>query len=159
MSAFGLFQNYIFLWCRVSVLGFFEIDFHPFWPLDFNFDVFGFRNWDPLVIVAGLTSDLLKYLALPVWWVGRIASLDFHSRAHLPLGGEGVGLNAVWQILPLTADNGRDHLNRPFCGQYILADRFLRNSGYLVECEDLSTFGCQFPSKRSFEKSKILKFA
>ena len=45
------------------------------------------------------------------------------------------------------------------CGQYILADRFLRNSGYLVECEDLSTFGCQFPSKRSFEKSKILKFA
>ena len=40
------------------------------------------------------------------------------------------------------------------CGQYILADRFLRNSGYLVENEILSTFGCQFPSKRSFEKSK-----
>ena len=40
------------------------------------------------------------------------------------------------------------------CGQYILADRFLRNSGYLVEFEVLSTFGCQFPSKRSFEKSK-----
>ena len=40
------------------------------------------------------------------------------------------------------------------CGQYILADRFLRNSGYLVEHEVLSTFGCQFPSKRSFEKSK-----
>ena len=42
------------------------------------------------------------------------------------------------------------------CGQYtcILADRLLRNSGYLVECEVLSTFGCQFPSKRSFEKSK-----
>ena len=40
------------------------------------------------------------------------------------------------------------------CGQYILADRFLRNSGYLVECEVLSTCGCQFPSKRSFEKSK-----
>ena len=40
------------------------------------------------------------------------------------------------------------------CGQYILADRFLRNSGYLIECEVLSTFECQFPSKRSFEKSK-----
>ena len=40
------------------------------------------------------------------------------------------------------------------CGQHILADRFLRNSGYLVEREVLSTFGCQFPSKTSFEKSK-----
>ena len=40
------------------------------------------------------------------------------------------------------------------CGQYVLADRFLRNSGYLVESEVLSTFGCQFLSKRSFEKSK-----
>ena len=40
------------------------------------------------------------------------------------------------------------------CGQYILADRLLRNSGYLVEREVLSTFGCQFPSKRGFEKSK-----
>ena len=40
------------------------------------------------------------------------------------------------------------------CGQYTLADRFLRNSGYLVEREVLSTFGCQFPSKRNFEKSK-----
>ena len=51
------------------------------------------------------------------------------------------------------------HKNQPggmhLCGQYILADRFLRNSaGYLVECEVLLTFGCQFPSKRSFEKSK-----
>ena len=42
----------------------------------------------------------------------------------------------------------------PMSGQYILADRFLRNSGYLVEREVLSTFGCQFPSKRSFQKSK-----
>ena len=64
--------------------------------------------------MRGLTSGLLKYLALPVWWVGRIASLDFHSHANLPLGCEGVVLNAVWQVLPLTADNGRDHLNRPF---------------------------------------------
>ena len=40
------------------------------------------------------------------------------------------------------------------CGQYILADRFLRNSGYLVEHEILLTYGCQFPSKGSFEKSK-----
>ena len=40
------------------------------------------------------------------------------------------------------------------CGQYILADRFLRNSGYLVEHEVLLTFWCRFPSKRSFEKSE-----
>ena len=54
------------------------------------------------------------------------------------------------------------HKNQPTCtcsamhpgGQYILADRFLRNSGYLVEREVLSTFGCQFLFKRSFEKSK-----
>ena len=39
-------------------------------------------------------------------------------------------------------------------GQYILVDRFLRNSGYLVKHEILSTFGCQFKSKRGFEKSK-----
>ena len=42
------------------------------------------------------------------------------------------------------------------CGQYVFADRFLRNS-YLVEHEVLSTFGCEFPSKRSFEKSKNTK--
>ena len=50
------------------------------------------------------------------------------------------------------------HKNQPsamhLCGQYVLADRFLRNSCYLVEREVLSTFGCQFPSKASFEKSK-----
>ena len=40
------------------------------------------------------------------------------------------------------------------CNQYILADRFLKNSGYLVEREILLTFVCQFPSKRSFEKFK-----
>ena len=40
------------------------------------------------------------------------------------------------------------------CGQYILAHRFLSNSGYLVDREVLLTFGCQFASKRSFEKSK-----
>ena len=39
------------------------------------------------------------------------------------------------------------------CGQYILADRFLRNSGYLFECEMLLNFGCHFPSRRDFEKS------
>ena len=43
------------------------------------------------------------------------------------------------------------------CGQYIFADRFLRNSGYLVEHEVFSTFFCQFPSKRGFEKSKNTK--
>ena len=40
------------------------------------------------------------------------------------------------------------------CGQCIVADRFLRISGYLVEHEVLSTSGCQFPSNKSFEKSK-----
>ena len=45
-------------------------------------------------------------------------------------------------------------VQRFLCGQYILADRFFTNSGYLVECEILTTFGCQFPSKRGFEKSK-----
>ena len=40
------------------------------------------------------------------------------------------------------------------CGEYILADRFLRNSGYLVESEVLSSLGCQFQSKRSFAKPK-----
>ena len=51
------------------------------------------------------------------------------------------------------------HKNQPtaihsiVCGQYVLADRFLGNSGYLVEREVLSTFGCQLPSKRGFEKS------
>ena len=43
------------------------------------------------------------------------------------------------------------------CGQHILADIFLRSSGYLVECEILSTFRFEFPSKRSFEKSKNTK--
>ena len=42
----------------------------------------------------------------------------------------------------------------PMWSVYILADRFLRNSGYLVEHEVMSTFGCQFPSKKGFEKSK-----
>ena len=40
------------------------------------------------------------------------------------------------------------------CGQQTLADRFLRNVGYLAEREVFSTFGCQFPSKRGFERSK-----
>ena len=40
------------------------------------------------------------------------------------------------------------------CGQYVLADRLLKNMGYQVDREVLSGFGCQFPSKRSFEKSK-----
>ena len=44
------------------------------------------------------------------------------------------------------------------CGKYLLADRFLRNSGYLVECEVLSTFGCQFRSKEVSRNLKLLKF-
>ena len=46
------------------------------------------------------------------------------------------------------------HKNQPSGMHAILAERFLRNSGYLVECEILSTFEWQFPSKRGFEKSK-----
>ena len=42
-------------------------------------------------------------------------------------------------------------------GQYILADGFLRNSVYLVKGEILSNFGCQFLSKRSFEKYRNAK--
>ena len=45
------------------------------------------------------------------------------------------------------------------CGLYILADRFLRNSGYLVECEILLTFGCHFPTKAVLRNLKISKFA
>ena len=37
--------------------------FLTFLPFDCNFDVFGFRNWDPLVIMGGLASDLLKYVS------------------------------------------------------------------------------------------------
>ena len=39
-------------------------------------------------------------------------------------------------------------------GQYIFSDRLLRNSGYLAEYEILSSFGCQFPSKKGFGKVK-----
>ena len=45
------------------------------------------------------------------------------------------------------------------CGQYILDDRFLRNSGYLVQCEVLSTFDYQFPSKKVLRNLKIPMFA
>ena len=64
-----------------------------------------------------------------------------------------LNLSLKWQCLDHFC-----HINQTsamhLCGQYILAHRFLRNSGYLVEREILSTFGCQFPSKRGFEKSK-----
>ena len=43
------------------------------------------------------------------------------------------------------------------CGQYILADRFLRKSGYLVEHEIFSSSMCQVSSKRYFDKSKNTK--
>ena len=43
------------------------------------------------------------------------------------------------------------------CNQYILADKCLRNSVDLFENEILSTFGCQIPSKKGFEKSKNTK--
>ena len=45
----------------------------------------------------------------------------------------------------------------PMWSIYIMADRFLRNSGNRVEREVLLTFGFQFPSKRDFEKSKNTK--
>ena len=40
------------------------------------------------------------------------------------------------------------------CGQYILPDRFLKNSGYLVEHKIFLTSESQFSSKRCFQKSK-----
>ena len=45
------------------------------------------------------------------------------------------------------------------CGEYMLADRYLGDNGYLVECEILSTFLCQFPSKEVLRNLKTLKFA
>ena len=56
------------------------------------------------------------------------------------------------------------HINQPnaihpMWSVYILADRFLRNSGSLVEHEVLSTFGCQFPSKEVLRSLKLPKFA
>ena len=44
------------------------------------------------------------------------------------------------------------------CGQYILADRFLRDSVYLVEREVLSTLGVSFHPKEVFRNLKIPKF-
>ena len=44
------------------------------------------------------------------------------------------------------------------CGQYILAERFLRNSGFLVECEILSTVECFHP-KEVLRNLKRQKFA
>ena len=44
-------------------------------------------------------------------------------------------------------------------GQYILANRFLRNIGYLVEREVLSTFGCGFHPKEVLRNQKIPKSA
>ena len=45
------------------------------------------------------------------------------------------------------------------CGQYILADRFLRKNGYLVEHEVLSTLGVSFYPKEVSRNLKIPKFA
>ena len=45
----------------------------------------------------------------------------------------------------------------PMWSIYKLADRYLRNSGYLVKCEILLTFRCQALSERDFEKSKNTK--
>ena len=45
------------------------------------------------------------------------------------------------------------------CGQCILADRFVRNSGYLVECEVLSTLGCSFHPEEVLRNVKIPKIA
>ena len=47
------------------------------------------------------------------------------------------------------------------CGQYILADRFLRNSGYLVECEVCRLLGVSFHPKevlRNLKYRSVLKF-
>ena len=44
-------------------------------------------------------------------------------------------------------------------GQYILAHRFLRNSGYPVELEILSILGVSFHPKEILRNVKITKFA
>ena len=44
-----------------------------FWPFDFNFDVFGFRNWGHLGMLVGLSSDLLKLFSHS--WCGGEAGL------------------------------------------------------------------------------------
>ena len=57
------------------------------------------------------------------------------------------------------------HKNQPtvvqciLCGQFILADRFLRNSGYLVEHKVLANFGVSFQPKEVLRNLKIMKFA
>ena len=44
------------------------------------------------------------------------------------------------------------------CGQSTLADRFLRNSGYLVEREVLSTLGVNFHPEKVLRNLEIPKF-
>ena len=45
------------------------------------------------------------------------------------------------------------------CGQHILADRFIRNSSYLVKREVLSIFGVSFNPKEVLRNLNIPKFA
>ena len=66
-------------------------------------------------------------------------------------------LSLKWECLDHSLPSKINLVQCIQCGQYIFADRFLRNSGYLIEREVLSTFGCQFPSKTSFGKSKNIE--
>ena len=56
-----------------GLFGLFRGWFLPFWPFDFNFDVFGFRNWGHLGILVGLSPDLLRLFSYS--WSGGEAGL------------------------------------------------------------------------------------
>ena len=81
--------------CRF--LGFLEGFLCHFWPFNFNFDVFGFRNCDSLVIGGEFSLGFAQiYLALLVWCGGEFASLDFYARAHFTLWVVRACMNTVW---------------------------------------------------------------
>ena len=62
----------------------------------------------------------------------------------------GVFVRGVFVLIPKNQPNAV----HPMRSMYILADRFLRNRGYIVSHDGLSTLGCQFTSKTSLDKLK-----
>ena len=81
----------------VSFWAFLRVFSTIFDHLIFNFDVFGFRNCDSLVIDGEFSLGFAQiYLALLVWCGGQFASLDFYSRAHFSLWEVRACMNTVW---------------------------------------------------------------